>query len=87
MPESQVGQNVQFSTRVTNTGNVPLTNVRIIDSFDPELEPKESTEGWDPAALASGQLMWIVEQLMPGQTVQRDVLCLCRKRPMRRPVA
>jgi uncharacterized repeat protein (TIGR01451 family) len=77
--EAGVGQNVQFSTRVTNTGNVPLTNVRITDSYDPSLEPRESTEGWDPAALAAGQLVWIVPQLQPGETIQRDVLCLCTR--------
>ena len=78
-PESRVGASVQFITRVTNTGNMPLTNVRITDSYDPELEPRESSPGWDPAALAAGQLIWIVDSLLPGQSVQRDVLCLCRQ--------
>ncbi|MHB8865213.1 MAG: DUF7507 domain-containing protein [Pirellulaceae bacterium] len=77
--EARVGQNVQFSTQVTNTGNVPLRNVRITDSYDPPLEPRESTPGWDSAALAAGQLVWILAQLQPGETAQRDVLCLCTR--------
>jgi uncharacterized repeat protein (TIGR01451 family) len=77
--EARVGQTAQFSTRVTNTGNVPLTNVRITDTYDAALEPKESTPGWDPAALAAGQLVWIVPQLEPGAMVRRDVLCTCQQ--------
>jgi uncharacterized repeat protein (TIGR01451 family) len=77
--EAYTGQNVQFSTRVTNTGNVPLTNVRITDVYDPELEPKESTQGWDSAALAAGQLVWIIPRLSPGEAARRDVLCLCQR--------
>lgn len=77
--EASVGQRVQFSTRVTNTGNVPLTNVRITDTYDSgELEPKESTEGVDPTELAaSGHLVWVIPQLMPSETARRDVLCVC----------
>ena len=61
---------------VTNTGNVPLTNVRITDSYDPALEPRESTAGWDPSAWGAGQLVWVVGTLMPGESTRRDVLCL-----------
>lgn len=77
--ESRVGQSVPFSTVVTNTGNVPLTNVRISESFDPALEPRESTPGWEAAALAAGQLVWIIDRLQPGESTQRDVLCVCRE--------
>jgi uncharacterized repeat protein (TIGR01451 family) len=77
--EARAGQKVQFSTRVTNAGNVPLTNVRITDVYDAaELEPKESTLGVDAAELAaSGHLVWVIPQLMPSETARRDVLCLC----------
>ncbi len=78
-PESLVGHTVQFSTRVTNTGNVPLTNVRIVDVYDGALVPKESTPGVDSATLAStGQLIWTETRLQPGETVERNVLCLCQ---------
>ncbi|MFO7903378.1 MAG: DUF7507 domain-containing protein [Planctomycetota bacterium] len=78
-PESRVGENVQVSTLVTNTGNVPLTEVRIVVTRDPELAALEATEEWDEDALEQGQLQWTIEQLDPGETVQRDVLCLCRE--------
>ncbi len=78
--EAQVGQTVQFSTQVTNTGNVALTNVRIAEVYDQAFMPKESTPGVDTAELASsGQLVWTIPQLQPGQTVERNVLCECRQ--------
>lgn len=77
--QSQVGQNIRISTLVTNTGNVPLTDLRIVDTWDPALEPKEATDGWDLEALKNGELRWTSEQLAPGQTMQFDVLYLCRQ--------
>ncbi len=76
--EAAAGQNVQFSTRVTNAGNVPLRNVRIVDTYDSVLEPKESTPGVDAAELAaSGRLVWTIAELPAGASARRDVLCFC----------
>lgn len=77
--QSRVGQNVRVSTLVTNTGNVPLTQVRIVDTRDPALQAKEATKEWDPEAFQEGRLQWTIEQLAPGETIQRDALCLCRQ--------
>jgi len=74
-----VGTSVQFSNRVTNTGNVPLTDVRISDYYDPELQRLEASEGWDRVAWAAGELVWVVSRLAPGESIQREVLCLCRQ--------
>ena len=77
--EARTGASVQFSSRIANTGNVMLTNVRITDYYDPEYERLEASAGWDPTAWAAGELVWIVPQLAPGESIQRDVLCLCRQ--------
>lgn len=77
--EARVGTSVQFSNRITNTGNVTLTDLRITDYYDPELERLEASEGFDRVAWAAGELVWMVPQLAPGETAQRDVLCLCRQ--------
>jgi len=75
--ESRVGQSVQFAIDVTNAGNVPLTNVQIADAHDSALEPRQSSPGLDPTAYASRQLVWKIAQLMPGDSVRREVLYEC----------
>ena len=54
-----VGQEVTFTLRITNTGNVPLTTLPVTDTFDTEYL---TFLGADPApssqARSAGQLVW-----------------------------
>ncbi len=75
--ESRVGQVVNFAIEVINTGNVPLTNVRIADSYHTSLEPQKASPGVDPNAIAQSQLVWNIAQLQPGETQRREVQCIC----------
>jgi len=68
----RVGQEASFFVDVTNTGDVPLTNVRIDDRYDAELQPTSASPGF---ASGPGQLQWTLAQLAPGQTERRQVNC------------
>lgn len=75
--EARVGQSVTFAVEVFNTGNVPLTNVRIADTYHTALEPEKASPGVDENALAQDQLVWNIPQLPPGQKQRREVQCVC----------
>ena len=81
--EVRVGQSATFTIRVTNTGNVPLTQVRIADSYAAALTPEKSTPGLDPRAAAQQQIAWIVATLPPGAVEVRQVQCVAgRETPL-----
>lgn len=77
--EVRVGESLTFTIRVTNAGNVPLTNVRIADSYDAALTPKQSTPGLDPQAVAQQQIAWLISSLPPGTTEVRQVMCVANR--------
>ncbi|HTN76611.1 MAG TPA: hypothetical protein VL096_15230 [Pirellulaceae bacterium] len=71
-----VGGTAAYVIEVTNTGNKPLTNVRIIDQYSGSLEPKDASNGF---AVEAGAITWSIPQLDPGKFVQRRVNCVCLK--------
>ena len=77
--QATVGQRVTFTLQATNTGNVPLTNVRIVGFHDRSLYPRQASTGYDPQALTRGELLWITPRLMPGETVTRQAELECVK--------
>jgi uncharacterized repeat protein (TIGR01451 family) len=73
---AQVGQRIQFTSVVTNTGNIPLTNVRVADVYDDVLVPERATPGSDNATFLAGEgLLWVFDRLEPGQSAELQVLC------------
>ncbi len=73
----QVGQQITVTMRVANTGNVPLTNVRLIGFHDRALYPRQASTGYDPQALTRGELMWVTPRLAPGESVTRQARLEC----------
>src|SRR6185295_10317446 len=61
----------------TNTGAVPLANVRIADNYDNSLKPEKATAGFDEEVVKTGVLQWTIESLAPGKTIRREVRCKC----------
>jgi hypothetical protein len=65
----------EFRIELRNTGEVPLTNFRIVDTYEMTLEPELASEGVDDAQ--PGQLVWTLERLEPGQAYHLRVQCRC----------
>jgi uncharacterized repeat protein (TIGR01451 family) len=77
--QARLNERITVTMRVTNTGNVPLTNVRVVGFHDRTLYPREASTGYDPQALTRGELLWITPRLMPGESITRQARLDCVK--------
>ncbi len=68
-----VGRQETFSVTIQNTGDVPLSNLQIVDNYDAEMRPI----GANPpaASIEQNRVTWYLSQLAPGQTLTYDVTC------------
>ncbi len=67
-----VGGRATFTIEVTNTGQIPLTNVRVVDRPDAALPPTRATPGHRQE---DGSLVWTFDRLEPGRTLHVDIEC------------
>ena len=75
---ARVGEAVDYSMQIVNTGNVPLTQVQIVGTYEPSLYPQEATPGYDTASLRQrGEFVWSVARLEPGNQVTLGVKLQC----------
>jgi uncharacterized repeat protein (TIGR01451 family) len=72
--QSRVGETAEFTVELTNTGNVPLRGLKLIDGWDPELSPTHVTGGRDQKQ--SG-LVWNIDELPVGASPPWLVQCEC----------
>lgn len=68
-----------YSVSVNNTGNVPLTNLRIVVTYGPEMQPIQASDGVDRDALTRGELIWTIPSLPPQQRTTREVQIEARR--------
>lgn len=68
-----VGELNDFFIVVENTGDTPLTNLQVIDEYDPEFRPV----GAEPPAkeYERGRVIWYLTQLSPGERQTFQVRC------------
>lgn len=71
------GQVADFVIEVTNTSQVPATQIRLTDSYDPGLDPISATEGHTWAA-NNQDLLWALDTLPAGRSVRYQVRCQCK---------
>jgi uncharacterized repeat protein (TIGR01451 family) len=75
--QSRVGESVRFVISVTNSGEGVLTNLQIRDVPDDNLQPDQGTLGLEKIP-NSNAILWRVGSLGPGQSLTREVVCICR---------
>jgi len=68
------GENADFSITVTNTGPVPLTQIKVSDNYDRSLDPVSLTEGF---SFVGDDIVWVIDQLPVGQSAGLQINCRC----------
>jgi len=69
-----VGEIAEFAIDITNTGDLPLVNLKVVDQYDASLRPDKATEGHK---FENDSLLWTIPSLAPGRTVRLAVNCRC----------
>ncbi|WP_417736585.1 hypothetical protein [Rosistilla oblonga] len=63
----QQGEEVLVKYFVYNNGTVPLTDVRVVATYDPALTALQFTQGYDSSQLGIFTVSWVLPSLQPGQ--------------------
>lgn len=70
----RVGDAAQFHILIKNTGEVPLTNLKIVDRYDLSLDPVQATDGF---TVGADELVWTLARLDAGKSFSLQVNCQC----------
>jgi uncharacterized repeat protein (TIGR01451 family) len=75
--QGRVGDQLTYVMQIQNSGNVPLTRLRVMVTYEPSFYPREASKEFDLSALPRGQLIWNVAGLGPGEILRREVRYEC----------
>jgi uncharacterized repeat protein (TIGR01451 family) len=72
----ELGGTAEFLFEITNTGEVPLTNLVVTDSFSPALNPKQASSGfkWD-----ANDMVWEFPRLEAGKSILLQSVNECQR--------
>jgi len=70
------GEVARFFIDVTNTGEQTLTNVEVVNRYDPELSPSAAS---DEYRIRGTSLSWTLDRLAVGQTMPLELHCDCQR--------
>jgi len=74
--QQRVGEKAQFAIEITNAGDRPLSEVRVVNSCDPELDQSRATEGNTPVG---DDIVWVIDAMPVGTFARLMVECNCLK--------
>ena len=74
----EVGQQASFAIVVTNVGQTPATNVKLVDHYDSAFRPLQSTKdsSWNEQ---TAELTWVFDRLAAGKSLTFQVVCNCQE--------
>ena len=80
--EATVGQTVLFNVDIVNNGGQELTNIRVVDKYDPGLQLTRASRELQPEASGVG-VSCTIDRLKPGEFRKFQVECLCESETKR----
>ena len=72
--QATVGENVVFMIVVKNVGQAELTNVKVVDSYDPQLKPVNLTADYT-VSKDKRSVSWMLASLLPGKSIPYQIEC------------
>jgi uncharacterized repeat protein (TIGR01451 family) len=73
--QTRVGDIALFKVVVKNTGEVPLTNLEVVDEYDRSLSPQPLRQGFE---IVNGRIVWQIPRLEVGASETFEVQCTCQ---------
>jgi uncharacterized repeat protein (TIGR01451 family) len=70
-----VGELAMFRIVIKNTGDVPVTNLEVVDRYDEAFEPRFTDPGRE--ILPDGSFKWRISRLEKGERREINVRCAC----------
>jgi uncharacterized repeat protein (TIGR01451 family) len=70
-----VGELAKFKTVIKNSGQVPITNVEVLDQYDAALDPRFTEAG--SQTVATGRFLWRIERLEVNERREFNVQAAC----------